>query len=53
MLLSGGNIRLYTDKLKSQPVIAILEENPLPIQYISFASYESSENQFFYNCTHI
>lgn len=49
----GGSIRVYTEKLKSQPLIAILEENPLPIQYISFASFESSETQFFYNCSHI
>lgn len=50
---SGGSIRLYTEKLKSQPIIATMEENPLPIQYISFAGFESSEVQFFYNCSHI
>lgn len=49
----GGNIRLYTEKFKSQPIVAILEDNPLPIQYISFASFENSETQFFYNCSHI
>lgn len=49
----GGSIRLYTEKLKSQPIISVLEENPLPIQYISFASFENTEVQFFYNCSHI
>lgn len=49
----GGSIRLYTEKLKSQPIISVLEENPLPIQYISFAGFENSEVQFFYNCSHI
>lgn len=50
---SGGNIRLWSEKLKSQPIITFLEENPLPIQYISFASFENSETQFFYNCSHV
>ncbi|XP_031619784.1 uncharacterized protein LOC116338571 [Contarinia nasturtii] len=50
---NSGNIRLYSEKLKSQPIITVLEENPLPIQYISFSSFENSEVQFFYNCSHI
>lgn len=49
----GGAIRLYTEKLRTQPIITVLDDNPLPIQYISFASFESTENQFFYNCSHI
>lgn len=49
----GGSIRLYTEKLKSQAIISVLEENPLPIQYISFAGFENTEVQFFYNCSHI
>lgn len=51
--ISGGSIRLYTEKLKTQPIISVLDDNPLPIQYISFASFESTDNQFFYNCSHI
>lgn len=49
----GGNIRLYSDKFKSQPVVAIREENPLPVQYISFSGADSSLAQFYYNCSHI
>lgn len=52
-IANSGSIRLYTEKLKSQPIISVLEENPLPIQYISFAGFENSEVQFFYNCSHI
>lgn len=52
-IILGGAIRLYTEKLRSQPIISVLDDNPLPIQYISFASFESTENQFFYNCSHI
>lgn len=49
----GGAIRLYSENLKSRPLIETFESNPLPIQYVSFASFENSENQFFYNCSHI
>lgn len=50
---AGGYLRLYTENLKSQPIISVLDENPLPIQFVSFASFENTEDQYFYNCSHI
>lgn len=52
-IFTGGNIRLYSENLKTTPIVSVFDETPLPIQYVSFASFETTENQFFYNCSHI
>lgn len=50
---TGGLIRLFSDNLKTTPIVSVLEANPIPVQYVTFASFDDAENQFFYNCTHV
>lgn len=50
----GGSFRLYAESRGSKPLVSIFEANPLPIQYMSFSSWNvESEIQIFYNCRHI
>lgn len=49
----GGSIRLYSEKYKTEPLAKTFDANLLPIQYVSFASFESNRNEFYYNCQHI
>lgn len=44
---------MFSDNLKTTPIVSVLEANPVPVQYVTFASFDDAENQFFYNCTHV
>lgn len=44
-----GHIRVFTDD-KDEPLISAFDPNPLPVKYLSFASYQSASVEFLYNC---
>lgn len=46
-------MRLYAESWGSKPIISLFEDNPLPVQYMSFSGWNHAELQFFYNCGHI
>lgn len=44
-----GHINLYLNN-KPEPVISAYDPNPLQVKYVSFASHQSSQVEFLYNC---
>jgi len=46
---NDGHVRLYTEANKQYPAVAVFDEKPLHVNYISFAAYQV-KNDFFYNC---
>lgn len=41
---------MFTDN-KSEPIMEAYDPFVLPVQYISFASYQGASMEFLYNCT--
>lgn len=48
-LFSDGHIRVHTDN-KAEPLIEAFDPFVLPVQYMSFASYQGASAEFLYNC---
>lgn len=51
------NIRISLDGLievkitgQDQPIMSAVDKNPLPVQYISFSSWGTTEGKWFYDC---
>lgn len=44
-----GHIKVFTDN-KAEPIIEAYDPFVLPVQYLSFASYQGSQNEYLYNC---
>lgn len=49
LLFSAGVIKVFIEHQK-EPLAVVVEKNPLPIQYIGFASKDNSLATFFYDC---
>lgn len=47
--LSDGHIRVHTDN-KAKPLLEAYDPFVLPVQYMSFASYQGATVEFLYNC---
>lgn len=45
----NGHIKVFTDN-KAEPIIEAFDPFVLPVQYLSFASYQGSPNEYLYNC---
>lgn len=46
---SDGHIRVHTDN-KEKPILEAYDPFVLPVQYLSFASYQGASVEFLYNC---
>lgn len=44
-----GHINVLTDN-KAEPLLSAYDPNPLPVKYISFASFEYANVEYLYNC---
>lgn len=44
-----GHIRVHTDN-KAEPIIEAYDPFVLPVQYMSFASFQGASVEFLYNC---
>lgn len=49
VLFAGGNVRIYSDHDKSQPIAAVFDPQVLPVSYVSFAAFDTNVD-FFYDC---
>lgn len=46
-----GRIQVFSEADKRYPLISAVDEAPLRVQYVSFASWGNSRMDFFYDCT--
>lgn len=48
-LTTDGHIRVHADN-KAEPIIEAYDPFVLPVEYMSFASYQGASVEFLYNC---
>lgn len=46
---AGGHIKVYVDN-KPEPIIVAYDPFVLPVEYMSFASYQGANVEFLYSC---
>lgn len=48
-LPTGGNIRLYAENNKLEPIASVFDPVVLPVKYVSFCAYDNLA-RFYYDC---
>lgn len=47
---TNGEIKVFIDNNREEPLAMATDPNPLPIKYFGFASYDNALNKYYYDC---